>query len=118
MTCIMLLRAGYFNTADEAMEFYDHTRVTDQKGLTVRSQRKYVHLYERLWREHWRVDDSLGNIPADPTRQLPEQPIRTLVAVRVVDPGRVQITDQFSCQVWQPTFAPATDYNDQPWMCA
>lgn len=104
MTCVMLLRAGYFETAGEAMDFYDQTRVSNYKGLTVRSQRKFVKLYERLWREHWHVEENLGNMPANPTRRLPEQPVRTLVAVRVVNPGQMQISDQFVCQVLSGTW--------------
>ena len=44
MTCLMLFRAGYFKTADEALDHYDATRVTDKKGLTVKSQRRFVKM--------------------------------------------------------------------------
>jgi hypothetical protein len=90
MSCCMLLRAGDFMTADEAIAHYDkvggktgttdicismklrgtqwgcgrgqrftemslrvwwQTRVNNGKGLTVTSQIKYVHYFERIWRE-------------------------------------------------------------------
>lgn len=44
MTSLMLFRAGYFKTADEALDHYDATRVTDKKGLTVKSQRRFVKM--------------------------------------------------------------------------
>ena len=44
MTCLMLFRAGYFKTADEALDHYDATRVTNKKGLTVKSQRRFVKM--------------------------------------------------------------------------
>ena len=42
---------GFKPNAVEAMNYYDGKRVTNKRGLTVTSQRKWVHLYERLWRE-------------------------------------------------------------------
>jgi phosphatidylinositol-3,4,5-trisphosphate 3-phosphatase/dual-specificity protein phosphatase PTEN len=42
MCCVLLLRAGVVNSAAEAFKKYDATRVTNNKGLTVTSQRKYV----------------------------------------------------------------------------
>lgn len=112
MTCLVLLRIGAFSTADDCMDYYDQTRVTNRKGLTVRNQRKYVNLYERLWREHWGVSGSLRDVPAEDepltVRQLPVQPERTIVAVRLIDPGeRVTVDRSFVCKVMQGTsFSP------------
>ena len=48
MTCILLLRSGEFQSALEVLDHYDATRVTNNRGLTVTSQRKYVIFYELL----------------------------------------------------------------------
>ena len=55
MTCCLLVRIGFKQTALEAMEYYDKTRVVNNRGLTVTSQRKFVLLYERLWRDVWEL---------------------------------------------------------------
>jgi len=55
MTCCLLIRTGFKQSSTEALDYYDQTRVKNNKGLTVKSQRKFVRIYERLWRERWEV---------------------------------------------------------------
>ena len=73
------------------MALYDKTRVKNNKGLTVTSQRKYVIFYELLWRRYWGAQGkNIGDMPAEedinhPTRYpMPIQPELTLYAVEVV----------------------------------
>lgn len=42
-------------------------RVTNKRGLTVTSQRKWVMLYERLWREVWELPatSDIGKFPPE-----------------------------------------------------
>ena len=51
----------------EALEHYDRERVTNNRGLTVTSQRKFVVFYERLWRDYWGVQGNLARVPGVPT---------------------------------------------------
>ena len=51
MCCVLLIRCGFVKSAREAMELYDRKRVTNNKGLTLPSQRKFVIFYEALWRK-------------------------------------------------------------------
>ena len=53
MSTCFLLRAGYYDTADECLAHYNRERVKNNKGLTVASQIKYVHLYELLLRKNF-----------------------------------------------------------------
>ena len=105
MTCIVLLRLGYFDTAEEAMNHYDSVRVTNKKGLTVKSQRRSVYQFEKLWREVWNVKGNLGDIPAEKDlstseRKLPEQPTRKLKSIRLKNIGeKVTISSSAICQV-------------------
>jgi hypothetical protein len=89
MGCVALIRTGVAQSAKEAMEIYDRERVTNNKGLTVTSQRKYVVFYERLWRECWGVTGNIGDIPAEPLDStkyvVPEQPSRRLFGVEIVN---------------------------------
>jgi hypothetical protein len=50
MACMLLLRMGYAETALKAIEWYNRERVCDGRGLTVTSQKKWVHYYENLLR--------------------------------------------------------------------
>ena len=88
MSCILLLRSGTFSSAVEALNHYDSTRVTNKKGLTVVSQRKYVIFYEELWRQHWGVKGDIGQIPGElPGSKkwiLPDQPEFQLVGIEVL----------------------------------
>jgi len=47
MVCCLLLHLGYHRDADAAIEFYNHRRTRDGRGLTVPSQRRYVRYYAR-----------------------------------------------------------------------
>lgn len=89
MCCVALVRTGIARSAAEAMEIYDRERVTNNRGLTVTSQRKYVVFYEKLWREVWKVDGDIGSIPAEPNDStkwvVPAQPAMRLFGVEVVN---------------------------------
>lgn len=95
MGCVALIRTGVAQSAVEALEIYDRERVTNNKGLTVTSQRKFVVFYEKLWRECWGVTGNIGDIPAEPLDStkyvVPEQPSRRLFGIEVVNlpPGLV-----------------------------
>ena len=75
MCCVALVRTGFCQSAQEAMQHYDKTRVVNNKGLTVTSQRKYVVFYELLWRKFWGVRGDIGQVPADVEYEIPEQPV-------------------------------------------
>lgn len=88
MCCVLLLRAGVVNSAAEAFKKYDATRVTNNKGLTVTSQRKYVKFFEELWREFWAEEsESLGNVLPRESRKraLPVEPAMMLVRATIVN---------------------------------
>ncbi|GMI41842.1 hypothetical protein TrCOL_g3721 [Triparma columacea] len=91
MTCCLLVRLGFKPSAIEAMDYYDITRVTNKKGLTVTSQRKFVMLYERLWREIWELPpkSNIGSFPAEeyPGERypVPDTPSRNLTSVEILE---------------------------------
>ncbi|GMI00770.1 hypothetical protein TrVE_jg6552 [Triparma verrucosa] len=91
MTCCLLVRLGFKETALQAMEYYDIMRVKNKRGLTVTSQRKWVALYERLWREIWELPaaSSIGNFPSEeyPGERypLPEPKERHLSSVEIME---------------------------------
>lgn len=94
MTCILLLRSGEFQSALEVLDHYDATRVTNNRGLTVTSQRKYVIFYELLWRQYYGESGNIGAVPGSPPlqRKVPVQPTLYLREVEVLNcklPGGV-----------------------------
>ena len=46
--CCLLLYLGIFDTADECMKYYVLMRVGAEKGVTVPSQKSYVHYFEPI----------------------------------------------------------------------
>lgn len=88
MCCVLLVRMGVAQSAKEAMDLYDRERVTNNRGLTVTSQRKYVVFYEMLWRKCWGVTGNIGDIPAEPVDSkkflLPDEPEYKLYGVDVL----------------------------------
>ncbi|KAJ1432633.1 protein-tyrosine phosphatase-like protein [Ochromonadaceae sp. CCMP2298] len=89
MCCVALIRTGVAQSAKEALEIYDRKRVTNNKGLTVVSQRKFVIFYEKLWREHWGVSGNIGDVPAEPLDStkfvVPPQPAMRLLGIEVLN---------------------------------
>lgn len=87
MSCIFLIRSGVAQSAKEAMTIYDEKRVTNKKGLTVTSQRKFVIFYETLWRKYWKVSGNIGDIPGEPEGsnkwKVPTQPKLSLNGVEL-----------------------------------
>ena len=88
MSCCMLIRQGVVQSATEALDLYDRERVTNRRGLTVVSQRKYVIFFEMLWRQHWGVLGDIGQVPGDPIDApkwiVPKQPEMRLFGVEVL----------------------------------
>jgi hypothetical protein len=88
MCCVLLVRSGAAPSALAAMDLYDNNRVTNKKGLTVTSQRKFVIFYERLWRECWGVSGNIGDISAadEMTRfKVPVQPSFRISQIEVLN---------------------------------
>lgn len=88
MCCVLLVRSGTAQSALAAMDLYDNNRVTNKKGLTVISQRKFVVFYEKLWREVWGVSGNIGDISAEEEQRLykvPPQPALHLVQIEVLN---------------------------------
>ena len=87
MSCIFLIRSGVAQSAKEAMAIYDEKRVTNKKGLTVTSQRKFVIFYETLWRKYWKVSGNIGDVPGEPEGsnkwKVPVQPKLSLNGVEL-----------------------------------
>lgn len=90
MVCVMMLREGVVQTAQEAFDKYDNERVTNKRGLTVTSQRKFVLFYEMLWRKHWGQDGNLGQIKGEPIGSpkrfiIPEQPVMRVTKIEILN---------------------------------
>jgi len=45
-----LLFGGYFNSADDSLEFYARKRFSDRTGVTQPSQKRYVHYLEDVYK--------------------------------------------------------------------
>eukprot|EP00904_Undaria_pinnatifida_P005038 jgi/Undpi1/1664/HiC_scaffold_11.g05054.m1 len=70
MAACLMVRLG--ETASASVSKFDETRVSDLKGLTVVNQRKWPFLYERLVKELWGVQNSIGLVPGkDPDLTAP-----------------------------------------------
>ena len=87
MTCILLLRSGEFQSALEVLDHYDATRVSNNRGLTVTSQRKFVIFYELLWRQYYGESGNIGAVPGSLPleRKVPVQPTLHLSEVEILN---------------------------------
>lgn len=87
MCCVLLIRTGAAQSAIEAMTLYDQERVTNKRGLTVTSQRKFVMFYEQLWRQCWGVTGNIGDVTAEQEKafKIPEQPPLRLTGVELMN---------------------------------
>jgi len=96
MSCVLLIRSGFVQNTQEALDHYDRERVTNNRGLTVTSQRKFVLFYERLWREHWNVQGNIGDIPGETSEveedtthaskfKVPKQPTTRIYGIEIVN---------------------------------
>lgn len=45
MICVYLIHTGFFKDPEEAMQYYAVHRTKNQKGVTIPSQRRWVHYY-------------------------------------------------------------------------
>jgi len=91
MSCVLMIRSGACQSALEALDHYDLTRVTNKRGLTVNSQRKYVIFYEKLWRDHWGISGDIGKIKGETPNSnrwvVPDQPELRLFGVEILNSG-------------------------------
>jgi hypothetical protein len=88
MCCVLLVRSGAASSALDAMAQYDARRVTNNKGLTLVSQRKAVIFYEYLWRYCWGVTGDIGRVSATHAAgrgyAVPHQPVLPLAQVEIL----------------------------------
>lgn len=88
MCCVLLVRSGAATSALDAMAQYDARRVTNNKGLTLVSQRKAVIFYEYLWRYCWGVTGDIGRVSAARAAgrgyAVPHQPVLPLAQVEML----------------------------------
>jgi hypothetical protein len=115
MSCIALIRTGVVQSAADALSLYDRKRVTNNRGLTVTSQRKFVMFYEELWRKFWNVKGNIGDIPADneelPKWIIPQEPYIGLFGIEVVNISSNSI-DFLRIKVYKGSnFAPTLIYD-------
>lgn len=50
MIAAYMLHDGTFRTAEKSLEFFGKKRTLDGKGVTIGSQKRYVHYYEKCLR--------------------------------------------------------------------
>jgi len=110
MCCVALVRTGAKKSAIEAMDHYDLMRVSNKRGLTVQSQRKFVIFYELLWRQYWGVSGDIGEVlaerPGEHKFRVPEQPEVQIVGVEVIGLWASLLTD-LQIKIFQGTnFSP------------
>lgn len=90
MCCVAMLRDGVVDSAQAAFEKYDRERVSNNRGLTVTSQRKFVIFYETLWRQFWNVSGNLGAVKPDPVGGpkrfvIPKQPFVKIIRIEILN---------------------------------
>lgn len=66
MICVYLIHTGFCGTAEEAMQFYAYNRTKNKKGVTIPSQRRWVHYYAQQMKRM--VDGSLIHHRSRPFR--------------------------------------------------
>jgi hypothetical protein len=113
MCCVLLVRSGVVQSAIEAMDLYDKERVTNNRGLTVTSQRKFVIFYELLWRQVWGVKGNIGDISAEEASkfQIPEQPSYHVNGVELLNFPK-GIVNSYQITIYRITnFGPKLLYN-------
>lgn len=83
----MIAPQGAAQSAIEAMDLYDRERVTNNRGLTVTSQRKFVIFYEALWRQCWGVTGNIGEVSSEEAShfRIPDQPAYRIKGVEVLN---------------------------------
>jgi hypothetical protein len=108
MSCIAMVRCGIAQSAKEAMDIYDSKRVTNNRGLTVTSQRKFVVFYEALWRRYWGVTGNIGDIPGAPrgqpcARVIPTEPCVKLTGVELLSAAPGSISGNIRVKIYKGT---------------
>ena len=87
MACVAMFRTGMFPTMEDCMNHYDRVRVDNNRGLTVRTQRRYALMFERIWREVWGIKDNIGHSPAEQRvgelYPIPSMPELSLVSLEI-----------------------------------
>ncbi|KAJ0396951.1 hypothetical protein P43SY_003654 [Pythium insidiosum] len=79
MACMLLLRMKFASTATEAIDRYNQVRVIDRRGLTVISQRKWVHYYEQILSQIYQESPLDDNFSPHDAIDEPELIIEELV---------------------------------------
>jgi hypothetical protein len=108
MSCVALVRTGIAQSAKDAMDIYDSKRVTNNRGLTVTSQRKFVVFYEALWRKHWGVTGNIGDVPGVPygevsERVIPKEPIVKVTGIELLNANPGSIKGSIRVKIYKGT---------------
>ncbi|KAJ6242224.1 phosphatase with homology to tensin [Anaeramoeba flamelloides] len=95
LICCWMVYNGDFETAQESMEYYSKIRTKNEKGVTIPSQKRYIHYFTDIVKNGNRklYQSTIDQLVIGPFKKLPSSNLTKIFNLKIYFEGKVKLFD-------------------------